>query len=60
MIDKHKHIGKGFLGLDAFRLLLNDERFTHIPMVLETPKGQSMKEDMENLANLKSLIRRLA
>jgi deoxyribonuclease-4 len=57
-IDRHEHIGKGFLGLKAFRLLLNDKRFVHIPMVLETPKGQSMKEDIENLSILKSLIRK--
>ena len=54
--DRHEHIGKGFLGLNAFRLLLNDERFVHIPMVLETPKGAGMEEDRRNLMLLRSLI----
>jgi len=39
--DRHEHIGQGFLGLEAFRLLLNDKRFSHVPMVIETPKGKA-------------------
>lgn len=54
--DRHEHIGKGFLGLEAFRLLLNDNRFIGIPMILETPKGKELKEDKENLAVLYSLF----
>lgn len=54
--DRHEHIGKGFLGLEAFRLLLNDERFFHLPMILETPKGKGMGEDKKNLDILHSLI----
>lgn len=54
--DRHEHIGKGFLGLEAFRLLLNDERFAHLPMILETPKGKAMDEDRKNLAVLYSVI----
>jgi deoxyribonuclease-4 len=54
--DRHEHIGQGCIGLNAFRLLLNDERFNRIPMVLETPKGKEMEEDRMNLAVLKSLI----
>jgi len=50
--DRHEHIGKGFLGLKAFRLLLNDNRFIGIPMILETPKGKDLEEDRENLAIL--------
>ena len=54
-IDRHQHIGKGKLGLDAFRFLLNDPRFTHLPKILETPKGKDMTEDKMNLAVLESL-----
>ncbi|TKJ33154.1 deoxyribonuclease IV [bacterium (candidate division B38) B3_B38] len=54
-IDRHQHIGKGEIGLDAFRLLLNDPRFTHLPKILETPKGKNMAEDKMNLAVLESL-----
>jgi len=55
-IDRHEHIGLGKLGLEPFRLLLNDPRFRNLPMVLETPKGPDMKEDVMNLATLRSLI----
>ena len=57
-VDRHEHIGKGFIGLEAFRLLMNDHRFTEVPMVLETPKGEDLKEDRENLALLRSLIKK--
>jgi len=56
-VDHHEHIGKGRLGLEAFRLILNDKRLKELPMVLETPKGPEMKEDIENLRVLRSLIR---
>jgi deoxyribonuclease-4 len=55
-VDRHQHIGKGFIGLDAFRRLLNDPRFFGLPMCLETPKGPELKEDVENLATLRSLF----
>jgi len=55
-VDRHQHIGKGFIGLDAFRRLLNDPRFSGLPMCLETPKGPEMAEDVENLATLRSLF----
>lgn len=54
-VDRHEHIGKGHLGVDAFRLLLNDDRFERIPKVLETPKGKDLAEDIENLNLLRSL-----
>ena len=37
-VDRHEHIGKGCLGLEPFRLILNDRRFAKLPMLLETPK----------------------
>lgn len=55
--DRHEHIGKGSLGTEAFSHLLNDKRFISKPMVLETPKGSDMKEDVINLELLKSLIK---
>ncbi len=54
--DRHEHIGKGEVGLDAFRMILNDRRFRDLPMVLETPKGAESTEDRQNLAVLRSLI----
>ena len=55
-VDRHEHIGKGEIGVDGFRNLLNDKRFQKHPMTLETPKGEELLEDMENLAVLRSLI----
>jgi len=56
-VDRHEHIGKGFIGIEAFRMLVNDRRFWGLPMCLETPKGPDLKEDRENLELLRSLIR---
>ena len=57
-VDRHDHIGQGQLGVEAFRLLLNDRRFWGIPMCLETPKGKDLQEDRDNLRLLRSLIGR--
>lgn len=54
--DRHEYIGQGKLGLEAFRLLMNDERFSSLPMVLETPKDPDLKQDIESLKLLRSLI----
>ncbi len=56
-VDRHEHIGKGAIGLDGFRHLMNDPRFAGIPKLLETPKSDDLHEDMENLATLRGLIR---
>jgi len=56
-IDRHEHIGKGEIGLEGFRLLMNDPRFAMHPMVLETPKEKDLKEDIKNLKLLRSLIK---
>ena len=55
-VDRHEHIGKGLLGLEPFRLLLNDPPRYGLPMTLETEKGPDLAEDKENLAILRSLI----
>jgi deoxyribonuclease-4 len=62
-IDRHEHIGKGCLGLEPFRLLLNDRRFAKLPMLLETPKldtpGRGRPSDVDPLdaRNLRTLRR---
>lgn len=55
-VDRHEHIGKGKIGLNGFRFIMNDERFVNIPKILETPKGEDMKEDIINMRKLKRLI----
>jgi len=54
-VDRHENIGKGFIGIKLFELLVNDGRFSGIPMILETPGGE--EKFRENLSFLRSLIR---
>ncbi len=55
-VDRHEHIGKGYIGTEGFKHLLNDKRFKSIPGVLETPKGKDYAEDKKNLKILRNLI----
>jgi deoxyribonuclease IV len=63
-VDRHEHIGEGFLGLEPFRRIVNDRRFRDLPMLLETPKGEGKATgpiaadplDERNLNTLRSLI----
>lgn len=59
-LDRHENIGRGFLGLAPFRLLLNDRRFSCVPKVLETPKEPEPAADLRNLAILRRLRRRVS
>ena len=54
-VDRHQHIGQGELGIEAFRHVLNDERFRHIPKLLETPKTIDTESDRMNMELLRSL-----
>ncbi len=56
-VDRHAHIGDGFVGLPAFAELVNDARFDAIPGILETAKSDDLHEDIENLARLRALKR---
>ncbi len=58
--DRHHHIGQGEIGLEAFRLIMNDKSLRHVPMVLETDKDDAMTEDVENMKLLRSLVKGLA
>ena len=55
-VDRHEHIGKGFLGLQAFRHLMNDPRLADRPLILETPKEADCREDVVNLTTLMGLV----
>jgi len=55
-VDRHEQLGQGKIGVEAFRLLMNDPALRHVPMLLETPKGEEMLEDVENLTLLHKLI----
>jgi len=55
-VDRHEHIGKGQIGVDAFGFVLNDARFVRIPKLLETPKTIETESDRINIGLLRSLI----
>ncbi|HUO63136.1 MAG TPA: deoxyribonuclease IV [Terriglobales bacterium] len=54
-LDRHEKIGRGKMGVPAFRLLMKDRRFTRVPMALETPKDPEPRADREALALLRRL-----
>lgn len=57
-VDRHEHIGRGQLGAEAFRHILNDKRFKNVPMYLETAKDNHEGEpwDVINLRTLRELV----
>jgi deoxyribonuclease-4 len=57
-VDRHAHIGKGKIGIEGFRLLVNDPHFFNHPMVLETPKEKDLQDDIRNLTLLRKLMRK--
>lgn len=57
-VDRHEHIGKGRIGLDAFRFIMRSPRFREIPKVLETPKAKDLAQDVINLKKLRQLAQR--
>lgn len=60
-VDRHEHIGKGHVGREAFRLVLNHPHLSRVPGVLETPKGDFEDEsplDKANLRLLRSLLKK--
>ncbi len=56
-VDRHQHLSEGKIGLEGFRMLMNDPRWESIPKILETPKEEGNVKDRMNLKVLKSLIK---
>ena len=56
-VDRHEQIGRGRIGKEAFRHIVNDRRFKNHPGCLETPKSEDMHEDVQNLRVLRSLAK---
>ena len=53
-VDRHEHIGKGYLGSEGLRRILNDSRFAHAPFIFELPPENGMIR--KNLAALRALV----
>lgn len=56
-LDRHQHIGKGTIGKDAFRRILNDPRFAHCAFIAETPVDED-GDEASNVRALKRLVRK--
>ncbi|HZQ21128.1 MAG TPA: deoxyribonuclease IV [Terriglobales bacterium] len=54
-LDRHQHIGKGTIGIEPFRRLLNDPRLAHAAFIAETPIDEP-GDDLRNVAVLKKLV----
>src|SRR6266478_988963 len=54
-LDRHQHIGKGMIGKEPFRILLNDLRLAHAAFIAETPID-SPGDDRRNVDALKKLV----
>jgi deoxyribonuclease-4 len=55
-IDRHEHIGKGFIGFKGFKKILSHKRLSKVPMILETPK----KNEDDDKKNLRKVFRLLS
>ena len=51
-VDRHDNIGKGFLGMEVFEVLMNDPRFDNMPIILETPDESLWAEEIKLLYSL--------
>lgn len=57
-LDRHAHIGQGTIGIDGFKAIVRDKRFSRHPACLETPKSDDLSEDVNNLKVLRGLLPR--
>lgn len=48
-VDRHDSLGKGLLGLEPFKFLINDSRFDNIPLILETVDDQIWPDEIQML-----------
>ncbi len=56
-VDRHWHIGKGKIGLEGFRLIVNHPLLRHLPGIMETPKDDT-RLDLMNMRQIRALIKR--
>lgn len=51
-VDRHDKIGEGMMGLEAFRMIVNDKHFDEIPLILETPDKKNWAKEIKLLHGL--------
>lgn len=54
-VDRHWHIGEGYIGLEGFRGIVNHRQLSHLPAIMETPR-QDDRDDFRNMSVIKGLI----
>ncbi|MCS7215139.1 MAG: deoxyribonuclease IV [Thermodesulfovibrio sp.] len=57
-IDRHEHIGKGFIGIRGFENFLKIKEISDLPLILETPK-KTPQDDIKNLTTVREILKRL-
>jgi deoxyribonuclease IV len=55
-VDRHEHIGQGKIGLEAFKLIMNDPHMIDVPKILETPKEKGPEDYMPDIKILLNLL----
>lgn len=55
-VDRHENLGKGKIGLEAFRWMMCSPSLATVPKILETPKGKDLAEDVEAMALLRGFL----
>lgn len=54
-VDRHAHLGEGYIGREGFKALMQDRRFTDVAKIIELPGGEGHCHDLANLALLRTL-----
>ena len=54
-VDRHWHIGDGFIGREGFRRIINHPRLRDLPAIMETPRGET-EDDLKNMRAVRSLV----
>lgn len=57
-IDRHEHIGKGYIGIEGFKRFLRIKELSHLPLILETPKKTPL-DDPINLNTVREILMKL-
>jgi deoxyribonuclease-4 len=51
-VDRHENLGTGFLGDETFELIMNDDRFNNMPLILETPEESLWAQEIKKLYSM--------
>ncbi|XP_067126308.1 probable endonuclease 4 [Centruroides vittatus] len=51
-LDRHENIGRGHIGINGFKLIMNDARFNNLPLILETPANLDDEDEIKILYGL--------